>query len=410
MINLPDLPQQISVKKKLMPNKVGALFMKPGAAKTRPVVDMVNDVDGVDLVVWVAPLRTIRPLDPSIKSITEEIEKWGGFRCPNVIYIGIETIQSSDRQYLQLYNKIRHAWKPFIVIDESITIKNHDAKRTSRMLELSKMVEYKLILNGEPVTRDLLDIWAQIQFLDPRILNMSNAEFKNTFCRYTTITKTTAGYGRIYKKEFITGYENIDYLYSLIGEYIFECDLNLNVERLFEERFYTLSDEEKSEYTRLKLKYLDDEMLLMRNNNIFLELTMKMQHGYCCTENKFEVAKDWIGDNEARTIIFTKYIASADECRKRFPKATVLNYQSGSFSYNLQHLPYMIFFDKTFDWGRRKQAMARNFRTGSTENVKCLDLTGNVNLEELMKRNNAKKLDTSEYLKTISKKQLEEDL
>jgi hypothetical protein len=53
-----SLPQQIEVKTKLMPNKVGALFMKGGAAKTRPTIEMVNAVEGVDLVVWVGPLRT----------------------------------------------------------------------------------------------------------------------------------------------------------------------------------------------------------------------------------------------------------------------------------------------------------------------------------------------------------------
>jgi hypothetical protein len=50
-----SLPQQI--KTKLMPNKVGALFMKPGTAKTRPTIEMVNAVEGVDLVVWVGPLK-----------------------------------------------------------------------------------------------------------------------------------------------------------------------------------------------------------------------------------------------------------------------------------------------------------------------------------------------------------------
>jgi hypothetical protein len=31
--------------------------MKPGTAKTRPTIEMVNAVEGVDLVVWVGPLR-----------------------------------------------------------------------------------------------------------------------------------------------------------------------------------------------------------------------------------------------------------------------------------------------------------------------------------------------------------------
>lgn len=405
------LTHQSSAISKLNNWKVGALFMKMGSGKTRVAVELVNSVPNVDLVVWVGPLRTIMPIDEGIASVKDEVAKWGGFHCDNVVYIGVETIQSSDRQYLHLYRMISEAWKPFIIVDESIKIKNFDAKRTQRLMELGKMVEYKLILNGEPITRDLLDIWSQIQFLSPKILNMDLAEFKNTFCKYTRITKTTHGYGRTYTKEYITGYENIDYLYSLIGEYVFECDLDLNVQRYFTEANYRIDDDAKEKYYKLKEKYLDDEMLLMRNNNIFLELTMKMQHGYCCTEDKFRCVDEWLSEYpEEKTIIFCKYIASTEECKRRYPKATVLNYKSGSFGLNLQHLPYMVMFDKTFDWGDDRQALARNYRTGSMEDVRVLQLTGDVGLETLIKKNNDKKLSIAEYLKTVSRDALKEAL
>lgn len=402
---------QTTAKTKMLPNKVGALFMKMGTGKTRVSVELVNAVSEVDLVVWIGPLRTIKPLDTTIKPISEEINKWGGFTCQNVVYIGVETIQSSDRQYLQLYRQIQTAWHCFLIVDESITIKNATAKRTNRLLELSKMVEYKLILNGEPITKDLLDLYSQMNFLSPKILNMSLAEFKSTYCCYTTVTKRFGNSFKTYTKEFITGYENIDHLYSLIGEYIFECDLELNLERIFTEETYTIDEEVKKEYYRLKEEYLDNEKLQYLNNNIFLELTMKMQHLYCNTESKFTCVKKWFETySEEKAIIFCKYIASADECKKRFPKATVLNYQNGCYSYNLQHLPYMVMFDKTFDWGKRVQGLARNFRTGSTGDYRVLDLTGDVGLESLINQNNQKKLSTSEYLKTISIKQLKEVL
>ena len=327
------LPNQEKALTKQLPNKVGALFMKMGTGKTRVALELVNAVPEIDLVVWIGPLRSIKPIAENIPSVKDEIAKWGGFRCKNVVYVGIETLQSSDRTYLQLYNQINRTLNTFIVVDESIKIKNHDAKRTKRLLELSKMAEYKLILNGEPITRDLLDIWAQFQFLDPEILNMPLSEFKNTFCKYTTVTKRFGSW-KEYSKTFITGYENIDYLYSLIGEYVYECDLELNVQQVYETAKYYLSEAEKEQYNFLKEKYLDDEKLMMMNNNIFLEMTQKMQHEYSCSEGKFQKVADWITD-ESKTIIFTKYIVSAEECRKRFPKATVLNYQTGSLSLNL---------------------------------------------------------------------------
>lgn len=411
LLKMQLLTQQNKAISKLHDWKVGALFMKMGTGKTRVAVELVNSTPSVDMVVWVGPLRTIKPINAEIKSIINEVNKWGGFTCKNVIYIGIETIQSSDRQYLQLYNAIQKSWNCFLIVDESIKIKNAEAKRTQRLLTLSNMVAYKLILNGEPITRDILDIWSQMEFLSPKILNMSLAEFKNTFCCWTRITKTSPGYGRSYTKEYITGYENIDYLYSLIGEYVFECDLELNIDRYFTEMHYSLDDEAKEKYNYLKNKYLDNEMLLMRNNNIFLELTMKMQHEYCCTEEKFERVSEWFETYpQEKAIIFCKYIASTEECKCRYPKATVLNYKSGAFGLNLQHLPYMVMFDKTFDWGDDRQALARNYRTGSMQDVRVLQLTGDVGLEKLMKENNQKKLRTAEYLKTISREALKHAL
>ena len=402
------LPNQTKALSKQLPNKVGALFMKMGTGKTRVALELVNAVKDIDLVVWVAPLRSIKTIAENVPSIKDEIAKWGGFQCENVIFIGVETIQSSDRQYLQVYNKIRHSLNPYLIVDESIKIKNYDAKRTKRLIEMSQWCEYKLILNGEPITRDLLDIWAQFQFLDPEILRMNLAEFKNTFCNYTTITKRF-GTWKQYSKEFITGYENIDYLYSLIGEYVYECDLELNVQQVFENESYQLSEEEKERYNFLKEKYLDDEKLMMMNNNIFLEMTMKMQHEYCCSETKFQKVEDWITD-ESKTIIFTKFIASAEECKKRFPKATVLNYKTGSLSLNLQDKPFTVYFDQTFDWGDVVQSQHRNYRTGQENDCRYLRLIGDVGLENLIFENNKKKLGISEYLKKISKEQLKEVL
>jgi SNF2 family DNA or RNA helicase len=65
-----------------------------------------------------------------------------------------------------LYKQISTAWRCFLIVDESIKMKNFEAK-TQRMLTLGAMVEYKLILNGTPITKNVMDIWSQIHFLSP---------------------------------------------------------------------------------------------------------------------------------------------------------------------------------------------------------------------------------------------------
>ncbi|SHF49177.1 DEAD/DEAH box helicase [Dysgonomonas macrotermitis] len=402
------LPNQQSAITHLSDWRVGALFMEPGTGKTRVAIELANSIQDIDLIVWIAPLRTIRPKD-GLPSVIDEVSKWGGFQAP-VEYIGVESISQSDRIYLDVRSRIEHSLKPFIIVDESLKIKNANAKRTKRLLDLSKMVEYKLILNGTPLSKNLLDLWPQMEFLSPRILNMDITEFKNTFCEYTTITKRFGSY-KEYTKEFITGYENIDYLYSLIRHYVFECDLNLSIRQNYSELRYNIDADSLSEYRRLKDKYLNDEMLLWKNNNIFLEMTQKMQHVYCCTEEKFKLLEGLFKEiDESRTIIYCKYISSREACEKRFAKATVLSYQKEAQGLNLQHLNNTIYFDKIWDYALRKHSTARTARTGQEYDCRYWDLTGNVGLETLIDKNIDKKIGMVEYFKGKTKEDISSDL
>lgn len=402
------LPQQYDAKAHLQEWKVGALFMEPGTGKTRVACELVNEVPDVDLVVWIGPLRTIRTAD-GIPSVMDEVAKWGGFHAP-AVYYGVESIGGSDRIYLELRQRVLAAKKPFVVVDESLKIKNADAKRTKRLLDIGELCEFKLILNGTPLSRNLLDLWSQMEFLSPKILNMSMAKFKDTFCRYTTITKRIGSW-KTYSREFITGYENVDYLYSLIRHYVYECDLHLNISQNYSDWSYCITDEEREQYEWLKEQFLSDELLEFRNNNIFLEMTQKMQHCYCCSPDKFDTV-DLILERvpEEETIIFCKYIDSQEACRMRYPKAAVLSYQKESFGLNLQQYHNTIYFDKIWDLALRIQSGRRTFRTGQEYDCKYYDLTGNVKLEGLIDRNIAKKIGMTEYFKLKTKEQIMEEL
>jgi len=389
---------------KLLEFKVGALFMEAGVGKTRVALELVNSVRDIDLVVWIAPLKTI-----SSGNVANEVARWGGFNT-EACYYGIESIQASDRIYLELRDRIEKAKKPFLICDESIKIKNFEAKRTKRLLNLSNLCEYKLILNGTPLSKNLLDLWSQMEFLSPKILNMQLVEFKNTFCDYTTVTKRFGGYKQ-YTKEYITGYENIDYLYSLIHHYIYECDLNLEVKQSYQEFRYKLDDDSMKEYQYLKEKYLNNEMLQWKNNNIFLEMTQKMQHSYCCTQEKFDIIENLFTEiEESKSIIFCKYILSQEECKRRFPKSLVLSYQKDSLGLNLQDYNNTIYFDKVWDYYLRTQSSRRTWRTGQKLDCRYFDLTGNVGLEMLIDRNIHKKIGMVEYFKGKTKEELKKVL
>ena len=380
--------------------RVGALFMEPGTGKTRAAMTLVNSTPCTDCF-WIGPLRTY----PTIQM---EMARWGGMKMPTSCW-GVESLSQSDRIYMNLLNEVEQSRMPFIVVDESLKIKNAEAKRTRRLLEIGKRAEWKLVLNGTPVSRNLLDMWPQMEFLSPKILGMSLTEYKNTFTKWTRVTKRIGM--RSYTKEYVTGMENVDYLHSLIRHYVYECDLRLNITQKWHNVPYCITDESRERYNDIKDDYLSDETLEWKNNNIFLAMTTEMQVAYTIDEGKMEAVSRLLQDlPQDETIIFCRFIVAQEECRKRWPKVTVLSMQKESLGLNLQQYRHTIFFDRVWDYALLLQASRRTYRTGQEQDCHYYELTGNVGLEHMMAENIKKKVSMSEYLKKITKEELYERL
>ncbi len=390
------LDNQIKAIDKLRHYKVGALFMEPGTGKTLTAWRLIKSVPGVDYVLWLTPFQTKENLFVELNKMDADT---------SIIEIqGIESLSNSDRLYLELLPKVQKAKRPFIIVDESLKIKNSEAIRTMRAINIGRYANYKLVLNGSPVSRKLLDLWAQMEFLSPKILQMGFAEFKNTFVEYTTITKRMGH--KVISKEFINKYHNVDYLYSLIGPFVFDAKLELNKKQQYVDIDYSLTDEEEAEHNRLKEKYLDDEHMEFRNNNIFLEITQKLQHNYSLSPEKIDIIEGLTKKEPERFIVYAKYIDTQEKLRKLFPKLRIMSWQKHAFGLNLQQYNRVIFFDKVWDYALRDQAEHRVYRVGQQEDCIFYDLTGNVGLEKMINENINKKQNLLEYFKKKSVKEL----
>lgn len=389
------LNNQINAFAKLKKLRAGALFMEAGTGKTRAAMELVKH-DAPDYCLWLTPYQTKG-------NLLAEQTKWGGIECD---IIGIESLSSSDRLYLDLYNKIGSAKRPFIVVDESLKIKNHNAIRTKRILELGKMAHCRLLLNGTPISRNLLDLHSQMDFLSPEILRMDTAEYKNTFVEYVTVTYHTANRGASYTKEFIKKYHNLDYLYSIIQPYVFESKLSISVGKQHIDIEFKLSDEELAEHNHLKETYLNNEMLLARNNNIFLELTQKMQHNYSLSPEKFSIVDKLLEEvDHSKVLIYAKYITTQEVLRKHYSGIQIMSLGKHSYGLNLQDFNTIVFWDKTWDYAQREQTEHRIYRTGQNKDCVYYDLTSNAGLCKLINENIAKK---ENLLNAFKKKTIEQ--
>lgn len=376
--------QQEAIEK-LSKLKVGALFMEMGTGKTKVALDLIDSKKHkVDYVLWICPF--------SLKGeIEAEKEKWHPEL--DIDIVGCESIGSSDRIYLDLLNKV-NGKRVFIVVDESLKIKNIRAKRTKRILNLGEFATYKLILNGTPISKNILDLWTQMDFLSPKILNMSYLEYKDTYCEY---------YVRGNLKGMVKRQINIPHLISLISPYIYESKLSLDVEQSHSTVCYDVDSHEA--YQEYKNEIFDKYYNPYEDNLNFNAFSTKLQRYYCKNSNRQKAIENLIEQIDEKVIVFVRFIESIPEDvhkitgsekqvqRKEIIKAfksgkfnvLYITYGCGAYGLNLQFCHNIIFAEQVWDYALQVQAEARIFRLGQSEEVHYYHMIcDNVGLEKLI--------------------------
>lgn len=221
---------------------------------------------------------------------------------------------------------------------------------------------------------------------------MGLTQFKNTFCEY--VTQTTYKGNQKLTNEFITGVHNVEYLYSLIKHYVYECSLEIDTTKQYIDVPFVVENELHDIYNDIKESFLSIENLISIDNNIFLALVQKLQQSYSLSKNKLSILKDILSDYKPeKIIIFCKYVNTSEYLKTLYKDALILTYGKDSFGLNLQNRNIIIYFDKTFDYGLREQSMGRIYRLGQSEsNCIYIDFTSNLGLCMLINENINKKV------------------
>ena len=318
--------------------------------------------------------------------------------------------------------------KAMMIVDESTTIKNPQAKRTKNILSLAKETKYRRIMTGSPVTQSPMDLWSQMDFLDPEILGQQSYYAFRT--RYAVVITANAA-GGTHKYQKIVKFKNLAQLGQLVSPHSYrilkkEC-LDLP-DKVYTKREVELSDEQNEAYKDMKA----NAMTILKGQsltavNVLTQLIrlhqitcghMKTDAGHTIDlhSNRIDELMQILGETTGKVIIWANYIHDIEkieanvafefgenskctyygatpsdkrqECINNFqdPNSSVRffigNTQTGGYGITLTEASTVIYYSNNYDLEKRIQSEDRAHRIGQKNKVLYIDLVAKGTVDD----------------------------
>lgn len=255
------LPHQIEAVTKLLPSRVGGLFMEMGTGKSRASIELARlRQHKIDRVIWFCPVSLKTTVEHEIKKHTtcadDDIYVFDHRTREDTVptdrfwyVVGIESLSLGSRAFFSVAQLIDE--RTMVIVDESTYIKGHWAQRTKRVTQISEKARYRLILTGTPITQGVVDLYAQMRFLSPKILGYhSFYSFARNHLVYSTRNK-----GQIVQTL------DYDWIIERIQPYVYQVtkDECLDLpDKIYRDRYCGLSVEQRDAYQSAKEDFVDD--------------------------------------------------------------------------------------------------------------------------------------------------------
>lgn len=407
------MPHQKAGVEKLIQLKVGALFMEQGTGKTITTLEMARlryESGKIDFVIWLCPCSA----KGNIKS---EIIRHCPAELRKIFTIcGIETLSTSIRAISYLLS-LADSHKCFLVVDESLLIKNPKAYRTEHILKIASKCPYRIILNGTPVSRNEADLFSQFFLLDWRILGYKS------YWSFSANHLEFDDYGRLRRVL------NTNYLAEKIAPYTYQVKKSECISlpnKSYSTRGFCLTESQNEEYNRaadILLEQVDEwkpETIYRLFSGLQAVISGKRLI-FNKKESHFETSEMFhdphdnprirtliniIPDNE-KSIIFCRYeseisqlcsildnavrfdgtvpVRKRDAVLKEFASEKqylVANRTCAGFSLNLQFCHNIIYLSNDWDLGTRLQSEDRVHRLGQEYSVLITDIFARDTIDE----------------------------
>lgn len=431
------MPHQVDAVNKMLPTRIGGLFMDMGTGKSRTAIELAyRRLQKIDKVVWFCPVSLKETVKREILKHTNCIEsdicvfngKTDQKNIPSCLWyiIGIESMSSSPRVILTAKDLITE--NTFVILDESSYIKGHRANRTAYITLISEKARYRLIMTGTPLSQGVIDLYAQMRFLSPKILGYNS--FYSFAANHLEYSEKYPG--------LVVQSHNIEYIAAKIKPYIYQVmkDECLDLpEKLYTTRYFKMTEEQWEWYNRVKYEVLSDietmddprmnSIAIFRLFSALQQITCgfynerldKIMRGKKQKDKQFKLhtfdhdrtsmllgAVSEIPEKE-KIIIFCKFQQDIENIKKaivgqygqesislfygllsekerdieieKFRKSArffLATQQSGGHGLTLNEAHHVIFYNNAFKYSERLQAEDRCHRIGQEHKVTYIDI------------------------------------
>jgi len=450
---------QITALEKSWERKYYAYFMEMGTGKSKVLLDnaaMLYDQGKIDGLLLIAPKGVYKNWhDQEIPAhFPEHIEitniLWQAninkkqdrllsalFETNEKLHILCMNVESfSTSKGVDFAAKFLSCHRSMLVVDESTTIKNREAKRTKNICRIAEHARYRRILTGSPVTKSPLDLFMQCEFLQPELLDHSS--FYTFRQRYAIMRKMNFG-GR--SVEIPIGYRNLPELSDKLKAFSYrvlkdEC-LDLPP-KTFMKRVVQLTPDQTKAYAQMKqmaLAFLNGKS--MTTATVLTQL-MRLQQITCghfkaddgttqeIKSNRLDELVNVVHEVEGKVVIWAHWQRDVTliikALVKEFGEGCCVDYygltpqqdrqtnikkfqndskvrffvgtpQTGGYGITLTAASTMIYYSNGYDLEKRQQSEARIDRIGQTRPMTYIDIMCEDTVDQKIVKSLRKKVD-----------------
>lgn len=166
----------------------GALFHDPGLGKTRTGLEIYRHYK---IAKPKLRLLVVCPLSLVNSAWGEDINKFTQFSyvpfkelkkvktVPDIVVVNYEALIS--KKNLPVIQSLIWKYHFMCILDESSRLKNNKSVTTKTLLKLAEHFDYRIIASGTPMPNSEVELWGQMNFIEPELLHKSFYAFRNTY-------------------------------------------------------------------------------------------------------------------------------------------------------------------------------------------------------------------------------------